>query len=350
MNAIAPLTRAFERLPIPTPVCRLAIATMVARSDRALAAGWRPDDEAAFAAAMPAFPIATDTEAANDQHYELPDAFFAAFLGPRRKYSCCLYDPDAPDDDLARAETRAIDATIANAALADGMRILELGCGWGSLSLAMAERFPNARIVAVSNSASQRAAIERLAAARSVANLEIVTADMNAFETDLRFDRIVSVEMFEHMSNWAALLERIRTWLAPDGRLFVHVFSHRDAPYRFRAEDPADWIAQHFFTGGIMPSHALIGRFGHLFETERAWRWSGLHYRRTAEDWLARFDANRPVIDPILRSTYGAEAALWRRRWRLFLLATAGLFGHAGGTVWGVSHHLLSPVGRDAGR
>jgi cyclopropane-fatty-acyl-phospholipid synthase len=164
---------------------------------------------------------------------------------------------------------------------------------------------------------------------------------MNDFTTHERFDRIVSVEMFEHMANWRGLLTRAREWLAPDGRLFIHIFTHRDQPYRFDHADKSDWIAQHFFTGGIMPSHGLIRTFGDLFEVEEEWRWSGLHYRRTATDWLANFDANRAEIDAVLRETYGADAALWRKRWRLFFLATEGLFGDRNGEVWGVSHYRL---------
>jgi cyclopropane-fatty-acyl-phospholipid synthase len=168
---------------------------------------------------------------------------------------------------------------------------------------------------------------------------------MNAFRPDLTYDRVVSVEMFEHMSNWRALLSSIRTWLVPeDGRLFVHVFSHKHDPYRFDHQDDTDWIAQHFFTGGLMPSHGLIRHFPDCFTVERDWRWSGVHYQKTATDWLARFDANRPEIDRILREVYGPDAALWRQRWRLFYLATEGLFGHAGGEEWGVSHYLLRPA------
>lgn len=209
----------------------------------------------------------------------------------------------------------------------------------------MAERFPDARIVAVSNSSPQRQHIEEAARTRGLRNLTVVTADMNDFQANDEFDRIVSVEMFEHMSNWRSLLERARSWLTPEGRLFLHVFSHRKHSYRFDHGDRADWIAQHFFTGGIMPSHQLVQHFPDLFEVESEWRWSGRHYQRTAEDWLANFDANSVAIDRIFAEVYGAEARIWRRRWRLFFLATAGLFGHAGGAEWGVSHYRLRPAG-----
>ena len=291
---------------------------------------------------MAAFPIAEHTEAANAQHYEVPAAFFAEVLGPRRKYSCCLYA--GPETSLAEAEEAALAETCRHADLCDGQAILELGCGWGSLSLWMAERYPTARITAVSNSGSQRAFIERSARERALTNLRVITDDMNVFVPTARFDRIVSVEMFEHMANWVALLGRVRGWLRPDGRLFLHVFAHTTSPYRFDRRQRADWIAQHFFTGGIMPSQNLIRHFGDLFTTEAEWRWDGTHYARTARDWLERFDAHLPAIRPLLRDVYGAEARLWERRWRLFFLATEGLFGHAGGASWGVSHYLLRPA------
>jgi cyclopropane-fatty-acyl-phospholipid synthase len=292
---------------------------------------------------MTAFPIAAHTDAANEQHYELPAEFFGLVLGARRKYSCCLYGPQTRT--LDEAEERALAEAAAHAGLADGQAVLELGCGWGSLSLWMAEHYPASRITAVSNSASQRLHIEGEAARRGLNNLRVVTADMNVFDPGQeRFDRVVSVEMFEHMANWAGLLGRVRGWLKRDGRLFLHVFTHRSAPYRFDHGDKADWIAQHFFTGGIMPSHGLIRHFPAMFQVEEEWRWSGLHYERTALDWLDRFDAQRPAVERVLRETYGRDAKLWHRRWRLFFLATAGLFGHDGGREWGVSHYRLAPA------
>jgi cyclopropane-fatty-acyl-phospholipid synthase len=207
----------------------------------------------------------------------------------------------------------------------------------------MAERFPDARITSVSNSQSQRGYIAAEAAKRGLTNLIVVTADMNDFSTDYNFDRIVSVEMFEHMANWRLLMSRLRSWLAPDGRVFIHVFSHALTPYRFDHDNPADWIARHFFTGGIMPSHELMHEFADSFTVERDWRWDGNHYRRTADAWLANYDRNAKEIGVILREVYGRDAALWRRRWRLFFLATSELFGHANGKAWGVSHYRLAP-------
>jgi len=334
-------TGAAERLPLPDRLTRLGIKMLVGRTSRKLAA--LPDRaEAAFAAGFGAFPIAAHTDDANAQHYELPAEFFGLVLGARRKYSSCLYTEAA--DTLDVAEVRALEETCLHARLADGQSILELGCGWGSLSLWMAERYPGARIMAVSNSASQRAYIEAVAAARGFTNLRVVTADMNSFSPEGLFDRVVSVEMFEHMANWQALLARVHGWLAPGGKLFVHVFAHKRAPYRFDHTDDGDWIAKHFFTGGIMPSHGLMQHFSDLFAVEAQWRWGGVHYQRTARDWLANYDRNEAEVMRVLREVYGADARLWQRRWRLFFLATAGLFGYRGGKEWGVSHYLLVPA------
>jgi cyclopropane-fatty-acyl-phospholipid synthase len=299
-------------------------------------------EEQSFAETMVRFPVATYTDEANRQHYEVPAEFFALTLGPQRKYSCCLYP--APETTLEEAETHALAETVKHAAIEDGLSILELGCGWGSLSLYLAQQFPKSRITSVSNSASQRAYILGLAAKRGLTNLAVITADMNDFSTGEHFDRVVSVEMFEHMSNWRTLLERVRGWVKSDGKLFLHVFTHKNRSYRFDHDDPADWIAHHFFTGGIMPAHDLPHRFGDLFKVEQEWRWSGMHYRRTALDWLDTFDRRIDRIQPILRQVYGKDGSLWLRRWRLFFLATGGLFGHDNGDVWGVGHYLLTPA------
>jgi cyclopropane-fatty-acyl-phospholipid synthase len=341
MSLIASAIRLVEETPVPDLVTKRGIDFVVGRARRRLSQ-FPASCEADFARELESCPIALHTDAANAQHYELPPDFFALTLGPCCKYSCCLYPQG--DETLAEAETRALEDTINHAGLCDGLRILELGCGWGALTLFMAERFPNATITAVSNSVPQRLHIEAKARARGLDNLTVVTADMNGFQPTGLFDRVISIEMFEHMSNWRALLKRIRCWLARDGLLFVHVFTHRSYPYRFDHTNEADWVARHFFTGGIMPSHGLMGQFPDCFEIEQDWRWSGRHYQRTARDWLANFDANRLSIVPILTAVYGANAELWRRRWRLFYLATAGLFGHAGGHEWGVSHYRLRPA------
>jgi cyclopropane-fatty-acyl-phospholipid synthase len=341
MSLKAAATRIADYVPVPDAITRFAIETLVRRTRVSL-----PDDgEAAtrdFAKAMTGRPIAAHTEAANAQHYEVPAEFFELVLGPRRKYSCCLYD--GSDTTLAEAEERALAETLRRARIGQGMRILELGCGWGSLSLFMAEKLPQSTILAVSNSHSQRAFIEARANALRLDNLQVVTADVNDFAPDGTFDRVISVEMFEHVSNWSELLSRARPWLDANGLLFLHVFSHARVPYRFNQEDPNDWIAQHFFTGGIMPSHNLISVFSDLFEVVETWRWNGRHYERTAKDWVANMDRNEARVMKVFESVYGEDARVWWRRWRLFFLATAGLFGHRAGKEWGVSHHLLRPV------
>ncbi|WP_168075874.1 cyclopropane-fatty-acyl-phospholipid synthase family protein [Caulobacter sp. SSI4214] len=343
MSAVAAVINAFEGAPLPDALRRAAVSFLVEGARRGLQ-GSAAEIDAEFAREMARRPIAEHTKAANDQHYELPAAFFERVLGPRLKYSSCLYPRG--DETLAQAEIAALSATCAHADLEDGQDILELGCGWGSLSLWMAAHYPNARITSVSNSASQRAFIEGRAAALGLSNLTIVTADMNDFAPSQRFDRVVSVEMFEHMANWRELLTRVHGWLKPEGALFIHVFSHRTTPYRFDVNDPADWIAQHFFTGGVMPSHGLIRQFDDLFAVEADWVWNGSHYAKTAEDWLANFDRHAEEIGQVMREVYGKDAKLWTRRWRLFFLSTAGLFGHAGGEEWGVSHYRLRPAAK----
>ena len=341
MSAMAAALQMFEGAPLPDFARRAAVNWMVGGARKRLQPA-NPELEAAFARDMAQHPVAEHTEAANAQHYELPARFFERILGPHLKYSSCLYGLE--DQTLGEAEAVALSATCVHAGLEDGQRILELGCGWGSLSLWMAATYPHARITSVSNSASQRACIEAQATKRGLENLTVVTADMNDFNTDQQFDRVVSVEMFEHMSNWRELLTRVRGWLAPEGRLFLLVFTHRSTPYRFDVTDKTDWIAQHFFTGGVMPSHGLIRHFPDVFEVEDEWRWNGGHYARTARQWLDNYDANASEIAGILRQVYGPAATLWGRRWRLFFLATEGLFGHAGGEEWQVSHYRLKPA------
>ncbi|MCP3400288.1 cyclopropane-fatty-acyl-phospholipid synthase family protein [Bradyrhizobium sp. CCGB20] len=329
-----------EALPWPDSVSAAVISHLVERTRRSLAQSSNRSD-ATFSRAIAALPVAINTTEANNQHYEIPARFFEMILGPQRKYSCCYYG-DARDT-LVQAEERALEMTAEHARLADGQQVLELGCGWGSLSLWMARRYPNSRIISVSNSASQREFILRQAAAADIPNLAVVTADMNAFVPQGDFDRIVSVEMFEHMVNWRPLLNRMRAALRPDGLLFLHVFTHKSGSYRFSPENRADWISQHFFTGGIMPSHGLIRQYQDIFSLDAEWQWNGRHYEKTARDWLANYDRHRTEIFEVLRQIYGKDARLWQRRWRLFFLATMGLFGHAGGDEWGVSHYLLSP-------
>ncbi|MFT5509202.1 MAG: cyclopropane-fatty-acyl-phospholipid synthase [Hyphomicrobiaceae bacterium] len=338
MSIVEQAIAASERVPLPDIATRAGIRYLVDRTKKQLAHQGDRDTEL-FAQNMTEFPIALATQEANEQHYEIPSRFFELTLGKRRKYSCGYYEtPGATLDD---AEEAALALTAEHAGIANGHDILELGCGWGSLTLWMAEKYPESRITAVSNSSSQRDYILWQARILGLDNVDVVTADMNDFAAEGRYDRVVSVEMFEHIANWRQLIEKVTQWLKPDGRFFMHVFSHKAAPYRFDHTDKRDWIAQHFFTGGIMPSHKLIHQFSGLIEVENEWRWTGDHYEKTARDWLANFDANGPEIDQILSSVYGRQASLWKRRWRLFFLATMGLFGHDGGREWGVSHYLI---------
>jgi cyclopropane-fatty-acyl-phospholipid synthase len=341
MNLAQTAIRLGETLPWPDSMSAAVIDRLVERTRRKLAQSTDLSD-AGFSRASSAFPIAINTTEANAQHYEIPARFFELILGPQRKYSCCFYRNSG--DTLAAAERHALAATAEHALLADGQDILELGCGWGSLSLWMARNFPRSRIVSVSNSASQREFILQQARMEGLDNLSLITADMNDFSPQGQFDRVVSVEMFEHMINWRPLLMRLRAALRPDGSLFLHVFTHKSASYRFSTDDRSDWIAQHFFTGGIMPSHRLIRQFDDLFRLDAEWQWDGTHYQKTARDWLDNYDRNRTAILAILQQVYGKDARLWHRRWRLFFLATMGLFGHADGREWGVSHYRLAPT------
>ena len=338
MSLIANSVNRLQDAPFPDFLTRPAIALLVANARRGLET--QPTGiDADFAREMAARPVAEHTDAANQQHYELPARFFELCLGKHRKYSSCFYE--TPDATLDEAEASALRITCEHADLRDGQSVLELGCGWGSLSLWMAERYPASTITAVSNSRSQKAFIDGEAQKRGLTNLTVITADMNVFSTDRTFNRIVSVEMFEHMANWRMLLTRAAGWLKPGGRMFIHVFSHRDRPYRFEVSDEADFIAQHFFTGGVMPSHGLMAQYGDLLTIEDQWRWSGAHYQRTADDWLRNMDANAGEIRGLMTEVYGDQAALWTRRWRRFYMATAGLFGDSDGQVWGVSHYRL---------
>ena len=297
-----------------------------------------------FIAQLRHSPVAIRTDSANAQHYEVPAEFFRHVLGPQMKYSCALWN--AGTKDLTEAEDAMLDLTCRSAHLEDGQDVLELGCGWGSLSLFMARRFPNSRILAVSNSRSQKHYIDAEAARRGLANLTVVTADMNDFSTDSRFDRIVSVEMFEHMRNYAELLRRIASWSRPGALLFVHVFSHSRYAYPYEVQDASDWMAQHFFTGSVMPSDDLLLYFQEHFRVREHWRLSGVHYQKTSEAWLERLDQHRKEVLDLFVAVYGKdEAQRWLVRWRVFFMACAELFGFDSGSEWIVSHYLFeNPV------
>jgi cyclopropane-fatty-acyl-phospholipid synthase len=293
-----------------------------------------------FVAMMNESPIALVPDLANEQHYEVPAEFFAHVMGDNLKYSCCYWPNNVST--LSEAEVAALEITVNRADIRDGMKVLDLGCGWGSLSLWIAEHFPDATVTSVSNSTSQRDFILGQASERSIQNIEVIVCDMNDFTTEKQFDRVVSVEMFEHMRNYGELFRRIDDWLLPDGHFFMHIFCHATTPYEYIDRGPTDWMSRHFFTGGIMPSADLPLRFADNLSIVKSWRWNGQHYAKTCDAWLANMDKNEAEILPILASCYGDEnASLWRQRWRIFFMACSELFDYDQGHEWFVGHYLF---------
>ena len=292
-------------------------------------------------------PIAIETDAANEQHYEVSPAFFEHVLGPRHKYSCGLWADGV--NDLAQSEEAMLALCCERAELSDGQSVLDLGCGWGSLSIWIAEHYPKSQILAVSNSKPQRDFILARCDQIGLTNVEVVTADVNAFAPDRRFDRVMSIEMFEHVRNHELLLSRIASWLEPTGKLFVHHFSHRDRAYPFETEGEDDWMGRQFFSGGMMPSDDLLLHCQRDLLVEEKWHVNGVHYQKTSDAWLARQDERRDELLPILAEIYGAEdARLWNQRWRLFFLACSELFGYRQGNEWWVTHVRMTSRGGGA--
>ncbi len=297
-------------------------------------------EHAAWIEVLKKSPIALVPEKANEQHYEVPPRLFELVLGNKLKYSSGFW-PEGVSS-LDQSESAMLDLTSERAGLIDGQDILELGCGWGSLTLYMAEHFPKSKITAVSNSNDQRQFIEEKCRQLKLVNVRVITADMNDFEAEGLFDRVVSIEMFEHMRNYEKLLGRVNAWLKKEGKLFVHIFSHQKVAYPFEDNDDADWMAREFFSGGQMPSHRLLMSFPGQMKIEKDWRVSGTHYEKTSLAWLQKMDKNKAEVLELFKKTYGEnDAKSWLQRWRIFFMSCEVLFGFGHGTEWGVSHYLF---------
>jgi cyclopropane-fatty-acyl-phospholipid synthase len=341
--------RLLERDLLPDSVIRLGIRRLLRQriaDERCPTLELQQRQVMQFIAQLKVSPIALHTREANEQHYELPCEFFELVLGKHLKYSSCYFK--SKNDSLDAAEAEMLALTCERARLADGEKILELGCGWGSLTLFMAQRYPHAQITAVSNSRTQKAFIDAAALQRGLRNVQVITCDMNelSFGPDVRFDRAVSVEMFEHMRNYELLLSRISEWLTPSATLFVHIFSHRTLAYPFEVRDASDWMARYFFTGGIMPSDDLLTYFQRDLRLLDHWHVDGTHYQRTSECWLANMDRHGGRIRELLSETYGVtEQRRWWVYWRVFFMSCAELFGYGEGREWLVSHYLFENRG-----
>jgi cyclopropane-fatty-acyl-phospholipid synthase len=336
-----------ERGLIPDTLVRMGIRKLcqVRLKEMTYLKETEPSLENRYAEMLKNSPLAVDTKKANEQHYEVPADFFLKVLGPNRKYSCAFWPEGCTS--LAEAEEISLNQTMDRAEIRDGMKILELGCGWGSLTLAMAKKYPRAQITAISNSKTQKQYIDNFTTSLNIRNVNVLTHDVSVMENigddTPSFDRVISIEMFEHFRNYEILLKRISQWLKPDGKLFVHIFTHKQYPYLFETQGDDNWMGRYFFTGGQMPSHSLLNSFQHDLKIQKEWTWSGIHYQKTSEAWLKNMREHQVEIIKILEGVYGAEqASRWFNRWRVFFLSVAELFGYKNGTEWGVSHYLFT--------
>lgn len=344
---ISHFIKAMENGHIPDQAIRFGIKQLLKKRLEQLqnpSLGLKQDAAQKYLEHLKSLPLAIHTGEANEQHYELPADFFLHTLGKNLKYSCSFWDKDTKN--LDQAEELALQITLERAQIKDGMKILELGCGWGSITLAMATRFPNAKIVAISNSSSQKAFIDSEAKSRQLKNIQVLTRDVSqleslALEFD-SFDRVVSVEMFEHFKNYQKLLSKISDVLAPGGKLFVHIFTHKEYSYPFETDGEDNWMGKYFFTGGQMPAHHLLYSFQRDLNLETSWQWDGTHYQKTSNAWLEKMDENEKLIRDIFNKTYGKEGHQWFNRWRVFFMSCAELFGFEEGQQWAVSHYLFS--------
>ncbi len=330
---------------VPDAAIRVGIRRLLAKRIKTATRAERSE----FTEQLRRSPLAVATEAANLQHYEVPAMFFEQVLGPRLKYSACHFPSEHAT--LAEAEDAMLRQTCERAEILDGMSVLELGCGWGALTLWIAAQYPACQITAVSNSNSQRRFIEGRARAAGLTNVSVITADMREFSIQKTFDRVVSVEMFEHMRNYQMLFQRVSSWMKPDGKAFVHVFCHAHTPYLFETEGASNWMGRHFFTGGMMPSEDLFSEFPDDLMIERQWRVNGRHYWQTCEGWLRNLDANRnTILERFQQDLSHREARINVQRWRIFFMACAELFRYRRGVEWFVAHYLFQPTATNSSR
>ena len=337
------LIKLSEKKLIPDFAIRYGIRTLLKkRIDSLLSTNPEENiqDKIQFIKKMNLSSIAVVPELANEQHYEIPPEFYNCCLGRYKKYSSCYWSDKTKN--LDEAELLSLKHTAKHAKLTNGHNILELGCGWGSLTLWMAKQYPKSKITAVSNSSSQRLHILGQAKKRKLKNISVITEDMNTFNPKVRYDRVVSVEMIEHMRNHKKLFKKIASWLKPDGLFFMHIFVHKSQPYLFEVEESDDWMSQYFFSGGMMPSEDLPLFFQDDLKIIDQWSWSGVHYEMTANAWLKNIDTNKNKVMKVLSNIYGEDdSKKWFQRWRIFFMSCAELWGYKDGSEWKVVHYLF---------